>query len=186
MKRIILFIILIIASSWCLSAQDTLDKTHEASPVQLERVRGRLCDRETGMKLDNTSLCQILSQDDYALYQKARRKYIAAIPFWAVSGICLGAATYWWYEAISYHVYFKHTTFPYDEYEFYPVDDIFCGCFCGFAVLVSIVFFTPAITLTLDSFKKIDRVVSSYNQKTNPISLSFGPTRHGVGITLNF
>jgi hypothetical protein len=178
MKRIILFILLITASTWCLSAQDTLGKTLETSPVHLERIRGRLYNGDNGMRMDRTSLQNTLSSEDFTLYRKARRELIAAIPLWVLSGISLTAATYWVCDLI-YVEYFmvggpRH------------FEDLIDMIFGGFCFGVSILEVIPALILTLDSYKKLDRVASSYNQKSYPVSLSFGPTRHGVGITLNF
>ena len=178
MKNSILFIILITASSWCLSAQDTLGKTHEASPVQLERVRGRLYNGDNGMKMDRISLQNTLSSEDFTLYRKARRELIAAIPLWTLSGICLTFATNWFCAMI--------------DLTYFHVPDPDAGgslvylILGGFALGVSLITFTPAIVLTLDSYKKLDRVVTSYNQKSYPVSLSFGPTCYGMGITLHF
>ena len=177
MKKSILLLIMAL-SSITLYAQNPKNDTTGTSPTHLERFYGRLYNGDNGMKMDRTSLQNTLSFEDFTLYRKARRENVAAIPLWVLSGISLTAATYWVCDLI-YVEYFmvggpRH------------FEDLIDMIFGGFCFGVSILEVIPALILTLDSYKKLDRVASSYNQKSYPVSLSFGPTRHGVGITLNF
>jgi hypothetical protein len=172
------FLLVLALLSLTLSAQDKAGNTTVATPSHLDRFYGRLYNGDNGMKMDRISLQNTLSSEDFTLYRKARREHVAAIPLWVLSGISLTAATYWVCDLI-YVEYFmvggpRH------------FEDLIDMIFGGFCFGVSILEVIPALILTLDSYKKLDRVASSYNQKSYPVSLSFGPTRHGVGITLNF
>ncbi len=177
MKKSILLLIMAL-SSITLYAQNPKNDTTGTFPTHLERYYGRLYNGDNGMKMDRTSLQNTLSSEDFTLYRKARRELIAAIPLWTLSGVFLTLATNWYCAMIDltyFHV-------PYSDAGGSLVYFIL-GCS---ALGMSLITFIPAIILTLDSYKKLDHVASSYNQKSYPVSLSFGPTRHGVGITLNF
>ena len=172
------FLLVLALLSLTLSAQDKAGNTTVATPSHLDRFYGRLYNGDNGMKMDRISLQNTLSSEDFTLYRKARREHVAAIPLWVLSGISLTAATYWVCDLI-YVEYFmvggpRH------------FEDLIDMIFGGFCFGVSILEVIPSLILTLDSYKKLDRVASSYNQKSYPVSLSLGPTRHGVGITLNF
>lgn len=177
MKKSILLLIMAL-SSITLYAQNPKNDTTGTSPTHLERFYGRLYNGDNGMKMDRTSLQNTLSFEDFTLYRKARHELIAAIPLWTLSGIFLTLATNWYCAMIDL-TYF-HVPDP------DAGGSVFCFILGCSALGMSLITFTPAIILTLDCYKKLDHVVSSHNQKSYPVSLSFGPTRHGVGITLNF
>jgi hypothetical protein len=44
----------------------------------------------------------------------------------------------------------------------------------------------PSTILTISSHRKLNAVVDGYNQRSSDMTLNFGATNNGIGLTLNF
>ena len=135
-------------------------------------------------KISLQSSLYILSPENFNMYYKARREYVSAITLWAVGGVV--TTCFMGYACGTLIVSALHPPHNPEGHEVVDMSPVFAKISAGIAVGSAILFFTPALVLTLDSHKKIDRIVADYNQKSNSPSLSFGPTRYGVGVSLNF
>ena len=165
-----------------LNAQES-DSTR-AYPVQLARHHGHLCDMNSLEKISLQSSLYILTPEHFNTYYRARREYISAITLWTVGGVVTTCFMgYACGTLIEDALHPPHNTAGHEVVDMSPV---FAKISAGIALGSAILFFTPALVLTLDSHKKIDRIVASYNLKCNQPSLSFGPTRYGIGLSLNF
>jgi len=181
MKKI-LFSLTILALALSLEAQES-DSTGSL-PMQLARHHGHLYEAEMMGKISLHSSVYLLSPESFNLYYKARREYVSALVLWSVGGVAVtGFLGYASWNLITSAIH-THPTDPN-----HPTDDLtplFTEVSLGMALGSAILFFTPALWLTLDSYKKINHIVSDYNQRRNHISLHFGPTRYGIGLSLNF
>ena len=52
--------------------------------------------------------------------------------------------------------------------------------------LETMVFAIPSTILTICSNRNLNEVVENYNPKTSDITLNFGATNNGIGLTLKF
>ena len=125
----------------------------------------------------------------YDSYIKGRNRYIASIPFWvgtAVEGAgsiaSFAIANSLKNDCINNH---NHA----DEWE--------GGAFCdngnlafwligGFMAVGTVMYAIPATILTISSHRKLNAAVEGYNQKSSDVTLNFGATNNGFGLTLNF
>lgn len=178
MKKIV-FILSLLAFASTLKAQES-DITG-VQPIQLARHHGHLCEAETMEKISLHSSVYLLSPESFELYYKARREYVSAVTLWSIGGVVTAGFA----GRSVWHLICWFTPHPQDEH-IVDMGLTFAGITAGIALGSAILFFTPALVLTLDSHKKIDHVVASHNLKSNQPSLSFGPTRYGVGLSLNF
>lgn len=179
MKKTI-FTLTIMAFALLLYSQES-DNT-DASSMQLARKHGHLCDPGNMEKISLQLSLYILSPENFNTYYKARREYVSAVTLWSIGGVV--TAGFLGYSCVTFIMDVVHPM-PSDSH-YVDVSPLIAQISAGIALGSAILFFTPALVLTLDSHKKIDRIVASHNMKTNQTSLSFGPTRYGVGLSLNF
>lgn len=152
------------------------------SSVQLSSRHGHLWSMSGNEKLDRISVQQLLDSEHFTLYKQARREYVAAMPLWGLTGTGITSAVIF----ASIGGYYDNT-FVYDPvYHNTNVSFIFY-IFSGFTAGVAILSSIPAIVLTVDSQKKLKRIVTEYNTSVNNVTLRFGCVNNGtIGLTLNF
>ena len=152
------------------------------SSVQLSSRQGHLWSTSGNEKLDRISVQQLLDSEHFTLYKQARREYVAAMPLWGLTGAGITSAVI----LASIGGYYDNT-FVYDPvYHNTNVSFIFY-IFSGFTAGVAILSSIPAIVLTVDSQKKLKRIVTEYNTSVNNVTLRFGCVNNGtIGLTLNF
>ena len=56
----------------------------------------------------------------------------------------------------------------------------------GFCVAGAIMYAIPATILTISSHRNLNAAVDGYNQRSSDVTLNFGATNNGIGLTLNF
>ena len=179
MKKTI-FTLTIMAFALLLYSQES-DNT-DASSMQLARKHGHLCDAGNMEKISLQSSLYILSPEKFNTYYKARREYVSAVTLWSVGGVVTAG-----FLGFSCYTLIMDAIHPSSsDSQYINVSPLMAQVSAGIALGSAILFFTPALVLTLDSHKKIDHVVASHNLKSNQPSLSFGPTRYGVGFSLKF
>lgn len=174
MKKFVLLIFLILSACLALAQQSPSDSL-------LMRKHGHLQFAGTNEKLNDSVVQNLLTADDFTLYQQARKKYKIAVPLWVMTGLGFGVAT-------SLHLFglismLSDLNNPYG----FLVGYLIWGVgFAGAAIVGTLAFFIPALKLTKSSNALLDSVISNYNQRRTSVSLNFGLTRSGVGLTLNF
>lgn len=151
----------------------------------LERHCGDL--RYCGMKdnLDQEELRQLLDEESYAIYEKARKQHIASIPFWVVTGVTTTVSTLFLYGGIRGHIYYNNHPEKFGVHGGTPVFGVFY-VISAIGYGISLVPGIPATILTIQSHRNLGNIVESYNANSNDVSLNFGATSNGVGLVLKF
>lgn len=166
---------------FALGVLGSLHAQQAPSDSLLMRKHGHLQFAGTSEKLNDSVVKNLLTADDFTLYQQARKKYKIAVPLWVMTGLGFGVAT-------SLHLFgvismLSDLNNPYG----FLVGYLIWGVgFAGAAIVGTLAFFIPALKLTKSSNALLDSVISNYNQRRTSVSLNFGLTRSGVGLTLNF
>lgn len=124
---------------------------------------GNLYNSTTMEKMDVPTLGGMLSKESFYTYCQARAEYLASLSMWALSGA--GAASSFIIAMVT-------------NYTFYYTPFI-----CTFALTVAAL--VPAVVLTIDSHRKLNRVAADYNNAKGR-TLSLGLNGYGVGLTFNF
>ena len=173
MKKVVLLIVLML-SAWFAIAQQT------PSDSLLMRKHGHLQFAGTSEKLNDAEVQSLLISSDFTKYKQARKEFIASIPLWALTGVVGGAAIYWMCMGIDG-----------DIHAGYHGSDIYSTgmvgwMIAGFTSLLFLAPFIPALVLTIDSYKKLNRVANNYNMGYSPVSFKFGLTTSGIGLSLTF
>lgn len=150
--------------------------------IQLSSRQGHLWSTSCNEKLDRISVQHLLDPEHFALYKQARREFVASMPLWGLMGagitsaVILASIGGYYDNTFVYNPRYHNTNISFIFY-------IFSGFTAGVAILSSI----PAIVLTVDSQKKLKRIVTEYNTSVNNVSLKFGSVNNGaIGLTLNF
>ena len=74
----------------------------------LERYHGNLRYLGTDDKLDKVALEQILNDEQFSIYEKAKKQHVASIPLWAVTGVTATVSTFCLYTGIRGHIYYNN------------------------------------------------------------------------------
>ena len=161
--------------------------------ITIKKRNGRIVNVETNEKLSKLELKSMLDEESYDSYIKGRNRYIASIPFWAATAI-EGAFSIT-YIAMGYDL--KHDCINNHDHQQEKENghDIYCenatGAMLywvigGFCVAGAIMYAIPATILTISSHRNLNAAVEGYNQKSSDVTLNFGATNNGIGLTLNF
>lgn len=153
-------------------------QTATSQPGSLVYHHHNLYDFSTEQKLNKLSLQQILDNDNFTVYQQARREHIASIPLWAVAG---AGATVSIGFLLGGFIGDKVSTETEGVGPGGPYLAIASGIIMGASLIPAI----PALALTLDSKKKLENVAENYN-KSNKVTFNVKPTPQGVGVFMNF
>ena len=156
--------------------------------LNLERHRGSLRYYGTDEKLDEVSLQQILDEEQFAIYEKARKQHVASIPLWTVTGVTTAASTFLLYLGVHGHIYYNNHPEEFGG-QGRPGGTPMYGVFYMFSAIgygISLIPAIPATILTIQSHRNLDNIVDSYNANSNDASLNIGATSNGVGLVLKF
>ena len=156
--------------------------------LNLERHHSNLRYLGTDDKLDKVALEQILNEEQFSIYEKAKKQHVASIPLWAVTGVTATVSTFCLYTGIRGHIHYNNHPEEYGG-QGRPGGTPMYGVFYMFSAIgygISLVPGIPAAILTIQSHRNLDNVVESYNANSNAVSLNFGTTSNGVGLVLKF
>ena len=157
--------------------------------ITIKKRNGRIINVETNEKLSKLELKSMLDEESYDSYIRGRNRYIASIPFWAATAI-EGALSITY---IAMGCDLKHDCI--NNHDHQNGNDEYCGvgkrtmfywAMGGFCVAGAIMYAIPATILTISSHQNINAAVEGYNQKSSDVTLNFGATNNGIGLTLNF
>lgn len=181
MKKLLILLSMLIVSLSSISQNLSNDV------LNLERHRGSLRYYGTDEKLDEVGLQQILNEEQFAIYEKARKQHVASIPLWTVIGVTTAASTFLLYLAVRGHIYYNNHPEEFGDdvnsgVPMFPIFYMFSAIGYGVSLLPAI----PATVLTICSHKNLDDVVEIYNAKLSEVTLNFGTTSNGVGLVLKF
>ena len=179
MKKVLLSFCLLIISLSAISQNICNDVK------MLERHYGNLRYSGVTEKLDEVALQQILNDEQFAMYEKARKQHVASIPLWCVTGVTATVSTASLAVAISGHIYYNNHPEKFGSCggtSLYGVFYIFSAIGYGISLVPGI----PATILTIQSHRNLDDVVESYNANSTEVTLSFGATDNGFGLVLKF
>ena len=166
---------------FALGVLGSLHAQQAPSDSLLMRKHGHLQFANTNENLKDSIVEKLLTVDDFALYQQARKNYKIAIPLWTISGTALGTAI----ALLITGIIFDAQYVP--EYDVVETGVLILGGAAGGSLTIgAICFLIPAIVLTKRCNKTLDGIAQNYNQRKSSVSLKFGLTRSGVGLTLNF
>ena len=158
--------------------------------IKIKKKQGKIINVDTNEKLSAAELKQILDEESYGTYIKGRNQRIVSYPFWASSAACAASsialftvANIIQNDCVNNHV---HN---------YEGGDIFCDngaavitfwLMGGLMAVGTIIDAIPAIVLTICSNTNINNAVDGYNKNTTDVTLGFGATNNGIGLTLKF
>ena len=179
MKKVFLSFCLLIISLSAIS-QNISDEVK-----MVERHHANLRYSGVTEKLDETALQQILNDEQFAMYEKARKQYVASIPLWCVTGVTAAVSTASLAVGISGHIYYNNHPEKFGSCGSTPLYGVFY-IFSAIGYGISLVPGIPATILTIQSHRNLDDVVESYNSNSTEVSLNFGATNNGVGLVLKF
>lgn len=180
MRRVLMLFCLLIVSLSSISQNTSNDV------LNLERHHGKLRYLETNNKLDKVELQQLLDEEQFAIYEKARKQHVASIPLWTVTGVTTAASTFLLYLGVHGHVYYNNHPELFgcgtSGVPMFPFFYMFSAMGYGVSLLPAI----PAIVLTKRSHKNLDNIVENYNRNSTDVTLNFEPTNDGIGLVLKF
>lgn len=182
MKKLLTLLSLLIVSLSSMSQNLSNDV------LNLERHRGSLRYYGTDEKLDEVSLQQILDEEQFAIYEKARKQHVASIPLWTVTGVTTATSTFLLYLGVHGHIYYNNHPEEFGGQgrpggtPMFPIFYMFSAIGYGVSLLLAI----PAAVLTVRSHENLDNLVENYNGKSTYLTLNFGATNNGVGLVLKF
>lgn len=177
MKKL-LFIIGFIFVSLAVSSQSLSNDVNT-----IEKRYGKIVNTKTNKKIHKNNLKLLLDEESYRTYIRGRGQHIASISLWCYTGSCAALAT------TSFIMAHKTMNLPANnEYEESSKSMGFTIFYAG-GILLSLetmVFAIPSTILTICSNRNLNEVVENYNPKTSDITLNFGATNNGIGLTLKF
>ena len=179
-KSLIMFFLLIISLS-------SISQSLSNDVLNLERHHGNLRYSGTDDKLDKVALEQILNEEQFSIYEKAKKQHVASIPLWAVTGVTATVSTFCLYTGIRGHIYYNNHPEEFGNdvnsgVPMFPIIYMFSAIGYGISLVPGI----PATILTIQSHRNLDNIVESYNANANDVSLNFGATSNGIGLVLKF
>ena len=174
MKRFILFIL----ACTLYLFQPILAQTYTI----LTKRYGSLVSSTSKEKINEPTLQQMLTQEDFMLYQQAHEKYNTAIPLWGVSGCCFGTGVTLLTLGIVSH--FSHHADP--ETGGVSIGLLLYGTISSAFFAVAIGTLIPATIYTVNCNKKLDYITSKYNKQNSSMSFNVGLTTSGLGLTFKF
>ena len=154
----------------------------------LERCHGNIRYLGTDDKLDKVALEQILDEEQFAIYKKARKQHKISTPLWIVTGATAGVSSFLLYEGIRGHIYYNNHPEKFGGQgrpggtPMFPIFYMFSAIGYGISLIPAI----PATILTIQSHRNLDNIVDGYNTNSNDASLNIGATSNGVGLVLKF
>lgn len=180
-KSVILLTLLFITM---LSFAQTSNET-----TQLKKRRGNIVNAATNEVIPNSELKKMLDEDSYYDYIRGNRQRIGSIPLWGCTAACavVSASCYIVTNNLVDDCYANH----HHDHEFEQ------GAFCdngamaywligGLFAAGTVIYAVPSTILTISSCKNINNAVDSYNKKSTDMTLGFGATNNGIGLTLKF
>ena len=180
-KLLVLFSLLIVSLA-------SISQSLPNDVLNLERYHGNLRYLGTDDKLDKVALEQILNEEQFAIYEKARKQNVVSIPLWTVTGITTAASTFFLYLGVHDHIYYNNHPEEFGG-QGRPGGTPLFGVFYMFSAIgygVSLIPAIPATILTIQNHRNLDNIVESYNANSNAVSLNFGTTSNGIGLVLKF
>lgn len=169
MKKYLLWGLFFLLSAQLFSQTDNKD----LSNAVLQCRYGNLYNSTTMEKMDVPTLGGMLSKESFYTYCQARAEYMASLSMWAISGT--GAASSLIIALVGHKGIPNYSPMSYTFY--------YTPFICTFALTVAAL--VPAVVLTADSYRKLNRVAADYNN-TPGRTLSLGLSGHGVGLTFKF
>lgn len=182
MKKILILLSLYIVSLSSISQNISNDV------LNLERHHCNLRYLGTDDKLDKVALEQILNEEQFSIYEKAKKQHVASIPLWAVTGVTATVSTFCLYTGIRGHIHYNNHPEEYGG-QGRPGGTPMYGVFYMFSAIgygISLVPGIPAAILTIQSHRNLDNIVEAYNANANDVSLNFGATSNGIRLVLKF
>lgn len=143
----------------------------------IEKQGGKLINSSTDEIISDSTLEQLLEPEYLGFYSKACRQRKAAKTLWYVNGAC-AVSTVTCFSMMFYHYYSDATDGP--TYAFV------CAVLGINSMIATTVTILPPLALTIISNRNLNKVVKGYNQRNNELSLNFGATNNGIGLTLKF
>jgi len=180
-KSVILLTLLFITM---LSFAQTSNET-----IQLKKHRGNIVNAATNEVIPNSELKKMLDEDSYYDYIRGKRQRIGSIPLWGSTAACAAVSASCF--IISHNLIDDCNANHNHNHEFEE------GAFCnngalaywligGFFAAGTVIYAVPSTILTISSCRNINNAVDSYNKKTTDMTLGFGATNNGIGLTLKF
>lgn len=157
--------------------------------IKIKKKHGKIINVDTNEKLSAAELKQILDEESYGTYIKGRNQRIVSYPFWASSAACAASsiALFTFADIIQNDCINNHMH-GYDE-ELYcdnAAGTIAFWLMGGMMAAGAIIYAIPATVLTICSNNNINNTVDGYNKNTTDVTLGFGATNNGIGLTLKF
>ena len=161
--------------------------------ITIKKRNGRIINVETNEKLSKLELKSMLDEESYDSYIKGRNRYIASIPLWAATAI-EGAFSITYiamgydlkYDCINNHDHQQEKENGHDVYCENATGAMLYWVIGGFFAAGAVMYAIPSTILTISSHRKLNAVVDGYNQRSSDVTLNFGATNNGIGLTLNF
>ena len=157
--------------------------------IKIKKKHGKIINVDTNEKLSAAELKQILDEESYGTYIKGRNQRIVSYPFWASSAACAASSiTLFTFadiiqnDCINNHVHDNNDDFYCDN----TAGTIAFWLMGGVMAVGTIIDAIPAIVLTICSNTNINNAVDGYNKNTTDVTLGFGATNNGIGLTLKF
>ena len=157
--------------------------------IKIKKKHGKIINVDTQEKLSKDDLKLLLDEESYDYYIRGRKQRNISNHFWANSAACAASSAIFFTQAnvlandcINNH---NHS----DEWD--------SGAFCnngnlafwligGFFAAGAVIDAIPAAVLTISSSCNINKAIDGYNKNTTDVTLSFGATNNGIGLTLKF
>ena len=157
--------------------------------IKIKKKHGKIINVDTNEKLSAAELKQILDEESYGTYIKGRNQRIVSYPFWASSAVCAASSITLFTvgnriqnDCINNHVHDNNDDFYCDN----TAGTIAFWLMGGVMAVGTIIDAIPAIVLTICSNNNINNAVDGYNKNTTDVTLGFGATNNGIGLTLKF
>ena len=161
--------------------------------ITIKKRNGRIINVETNEKLSKLELKSMLDEESYDSYIRGRNRYIASIPFWAATAV-EGAFSITYFsmgnrlknDCINNHDHQQEKENGHDVYCENGTGAMLYWVIGGFFAAGAVMYAIPSTILTISSHRKLNAAVDGHNHKSSDLTLNFGATNNGLGVTLKF
>ena len=161
--------------------------------ITIKKRNGRIINAVTNERLSKIELKSMLDEESYDSYIRGRNRYIASIPFWAATAVegagsitSFAIANSLKNDCINNHDHQQEKENGHDIYCENATGAMLYWVIGGFFAAGAVMYAIPSTILTISSHRKLNAVVDGYNQRSSDVTLNFGATNNGIGLTLNF
>ena len=157
--------------------------------IKIKKKYGKIINVDTQEKLSKDDLKLLLDEESYDYYIRGRKQRNISNHLWANSAACAASSIVFFTvgnriqnDCTNNHVHDNNDDFYCDN----TTGTIAFWLMGGMMAVGTIIDAIPATVLTICSNKNINNAVDGYNQNTTDVTLGFGATNNGIGLTLKF